>query len=141
MPLPDLCCCIDNYKQKVDMKQIALFLLMVLMPSSAFSQAEQYYMYNIAVLQGNIGTEWIKVKVDDGKTVKYVKDSTGVAVKFNTPAAVLMHFISEGWSLYDTGHQETGSASTVIYWILRRPCTKEEFMEAARNSMKKRKWQ
>ena len=52
------------------------------------------------------------------------KDADGNRIKFNTPAAALMYFISEGWDLYITGgtttggsFQGTGGTSTTSYWI------------------------
>ncbi len=106
------------------------------------------YLYNIVSIEGNINKEGIKVKVDDGKKVEKLKDENGKDVKFNTPAAALMYFIAQGWELYVNGSTVQGggtvvggvgssSSSTTIYWILRKPCTKEDFDKAVDEGIRK----
>jgi hypothetical protein len=62
---------------------------------------------------------------------------------FKTPAAVLMYFLSEGWEMYVNGSSTTGgsaggygSVSTAPYWIMRKPCTKEDFDTAVKTGIK-----
>lgn len=64
-------------------------------------------------------------------------------VRFTTPAGALMYFISQGWEMYLNGatsegasYNGTGSSSTSSYWILRKPCTKEEFDKAVKEAIK-----
>ena len=71
----------------------------------------------------------------------YEKDSKR---RFSTPAGALMYFISEGWEMYLNGATSQGAvaagygaSSTSSYWILRKPCTKEEFDKAVKDAIKK----
>lgn len=55
-----------------------------------------------------------------------------------------MYFISQGWEMYLNGAtsrgasiQGTGSSQTNSYWILRKPCSKEEFEKAVEAAKKK----
>ena len=128
----------------INMKKIALLLFIVIVPMFAFAQSKQYYLYNIVTFEGNFDKEGLKVKVDDGKTVEKLKDAKGNRIKFNTPAAALMYFFSQGWEMYLTGgtssgysYGGTGGSSTTSYWILRKPCAKEEFDKAVEEGIKK----
>ena len=105
---------------------------------------KRQYLYNIVTFEGNFDKEGIKVKVDDGKTVDKLKDDNGNRIKFKTPAAALMYFFSKGWDMYLTGdtssgssYSGTGSSYTTSYWILRKPCTKEEFDKTVKEGVKK----
>ena len=104
---------------------------------------QQYYKYIIVSITGNIKSEGVKVDLDDGQSVDKVKDKDGKKMTFKTPAAVLMYFISEGWEIYVNGASMsgssaggTGSVSTAPYWIMRKPCTKEEFDAAVKRGIK-----
>ena len=110
----------------------------------AFAQEKQHYLYNIVTFEGNFDKEGLKVKVDDGKTVEKLKDINGNRIKFNTPAAALMYFLSQGWEMYLTGgtssgssYGGTGSSSTTSYWILRKSCSKDVFDKAVEDGIKK----
>ena len=55
-----------------------------------------------------------------------------------------MYFISQGWEMYLNGatskgftYSGTGASSTSSYWIMRKPCTKEEFDKAIEAAKKK----
>ena len=118
-------------------KKIELVLFVLIVPMFASAQTKQYHLYNIVTFEGDFDKEGVKVKVDDGKTVEKLKDANGNRIKFNTPAAALMYFLSKGWDMYLTGgtssgssYGGTGSSSTTSYWILRKPCTKDEFDKA-----------
>ena len=124
-------------------KKIELVLFVLIVPMFASAQTKQYHLYNIVTFEGDFDKEGVKVKVDDGKTVEKLKDAKGNRIKFNTPAA-LMYFLSKGWDMYLTGgtssgssYGGTGSSSTTSYWILRKPCTKEEFDKAVEEGIKK----
>ena len=104
---------------------------------------QQYYKYIIVSITGNIKSEGVKVDLDDGQSVDKVKDKDGKKVIFKTPAAVLMYFISEGWEMYVSGSSTSGSSAsgfgsvtTAPYWIMRKPCTKEEFDAAVKRGVK-----
>ena len=59
-----------------------------------------------------------------------LKDSKGNKLTFNTPAAALMYLYSLGWELFVNGATSEGIwgiSDTTSYWIMRKPCTKEEF--------------
>ena len=134
-----------------------IFLLMVLMSVGMMAKAQnadhnpssngtekQYYIYNIVSFSGNIKSEGIKVEVDNGKSVDRLLDKDGNKIVFKTPAAALMYFFAEGWELYVNGATTSGSSasgtgvvSTTSYWIMRKPCTKEEFEKAVHEGRKK----
>lgn len=126
------------------MKKVLILILLVFSPLFMMAQNDDYYLYKIVTFDGNFDKEGLKVKVDDGKTVEKFKDADGNRIKFKTPAAALMYFISEGWDLYITGGtttggsvQGTGGMSTTSYWIFRKPCTKEVFEKAVEEGIKK----
>lgn len=88
--------------------------------------------------------EGFKVDLDNGKTIEKLKDKEGKKMKFKTPAAALMYFTSEGWELYVNGATSEGAIAngyggsiTTTYWIIRKPCTKEEFSKAVEEGIKK----
>ena len=54
-------------------------------------------------------------------------------MEFKTPAAALMYFEAKGWELYVSSSTTEGEmaagfgeSTSTCYWILRKPCTKEE---------------
>ena len=57
-------------------------------------------------IYGNLSKEGLKVNIDDGKSIERLKDANGDPIKFKTPAAALMYFLSEGWNLYINGRQQ-----------------------------------
>lgn len=123
-----------------------LFLFLLFIPLVAFCQTEekQYYLYNIVSFEGTFTKEDFKVYYDDGTEVKRLRDDKGEKMKFKTPAGALMYFLSQGWEMYLNGatsrgssFQGTGSSSTSSYWILRKPCSKEEFDKAVQNAIVK----
>ena len=67
-----------------------------------------------------------------------------VIYKSKTPAAALMYFISNGWELYVNGATSegsivygSGSSETTTYWIIRKPCSKEELEKAVEEGIRK----
>ena len=63
-------------------------------------------------------------------------------MKFKTPAGALMFFLSQGWEMYLNGATSNGSSTqgngflyTSSYWILRKPCSKEEFENAVQEAI------
>lgn len=128
------------------MKQLLLLTALMCLPVLAMAQTteKQYYIYNIITFSGNLKVEGFIVFVDDGKEIKKLKDDSGKTVKFNTPAAALMHFISRGWELYVSGATSTGAmysglgaVESTSYWIIRKPCTKEDFEQAVKDGIRK----
>ena len=126
------------------MKRIIIALLMFI-PLLGYSQTEEkYFIYNIVSFEGEFTKEDFKVYYDDGKEVKRLRNQDGDKMKFSTPAGVLMYFISQGWEMYLSGStskgssfQGTGSSRTSSYWIIRKPCSKEEFEKAAKEAVVK----
>lgn len=126
-------------------KSIIILIIMVALPLCASAQSNgQYYIYNIVNFEGKLKNEGFKVTVDNGKTIEKLRDENGKRIEFTTPAGALMYFISKGWELYLHGSTSEGgvfdgigASETNSYWILRKPCTKEEFDEAVSNSVKK----
>ena len=81
---------------------------------------------------------------DDGIEVKRLRNEEGGKARFSTPAGALMYFISQGWEMYLSGSTSEGSmaagygsSTTSSYWILRKPCTMEEFEKAVESAKKK----
>lgn len=133
-----------NYNFGVMKKCLLIFLLII--PLTGFCQSEdkQYYLYNIVSFEGNFTKEDFKVFYDDGVEVKRLRNDKGDKMKFKTPAGALMYFLSQGWEMYLNGATSEGSSfngsggsTTSSYWILRKPCTKEEFEKAVEESIAK----
>ena len=127
------------------MKKLIITLLFII-PLMGYSQTaeEQYFLYNIVSFEGDFKKEEFKVFYDDGIEVKRLRNEKGEKVRFSTPAGALMYFISQGWEMYLNGatsegssFRGTGGSSTSSYWILRKPCTKEEFEKAVEAAKKK----
>ena len=120
------------------MKKI-LFMLMLCFTLMASAQTNDHYILNIVIMEGDISQEGLKVKVDNGKKVEKLKNDKGKDMEFNTPAAALMYFISQGWEICEN---ETtfnyGTFSPSLYWIIKKPCTKEEFDKAVGDGIKKK---
>ncbi|MBR1596833.1 MAG: hypothetical protein IJ665_09130 [Phocaeicola sp.] len=128
------------------MKKALLLLAVVCLPlfASAQTTEKQYYIYNIISFSGNFKNEGVRVDIDDGKTVEKLKDSDGNKMKFTTTAAALMYILSQGWEIYINGSTTEGAvvngvggSSTTSYWIMRKPCTKEEFEKAVEEGIRK----
>ena len=118
------------------MKRLLLLLVLLFLPLIVSAQAveNQYYIYNIITFSGSLKNEGFRVDVDNGKTIEKLKESKGERMQFDTPAAALMYLYSLGWELYVNGATTsgasvngTGGSSTTSYWIIRKPCTKDEF--------------
>ena len=125
-------------------KFILSFLMFIPLIGHCQTEQEKYYLYNIVSFEGDFTKEDFKVYYDDGKEVKRLRNDKDNKVKFSTPAGALMYFISEGWEMYLNGatskghsYQGTGSSNTSSYWILRKPCAKEEFEKAVKEAVKK----
>lgn len=129
-------------------KLLLLILISFPLLASAQTKEKQYYIYNIITFSGSLRKEEFKVDIDDGKTIEKLKDSKGNKMKFKTPAAALMYLYSLGWELYVNGATTSGSgisingtgstsSNTTSYWIMRKPCTKEEFDKAVENGIVK----
>lgn len=123
-----------------------LIALLFMIPVIGHCQTgdEKYYLYNIVSFVGDFTKEDFKVYYDDGIEVKRLRNDKGEKMKFSTPAGALMYFISQGWEMYLNGATSegasfngTGESSTSSYWILRKPCTKEEFEKAVESAQKK----
>lgn len=128
------------------MKKIFLLLAFLSLPLFVFSQQteKQYYIYNIITFSGSLKNEGFKVNIDNGQTIRKLRDADGNKINFKTPAAALMYFYNEGWELFVTGgtssgssYNGTGSSSTTSYWIIRKPCTKEVFEKTVWEGIKK----
>ena len=128
------------------MKKVLLLLALISLPLLAFAQnpEEQDYIYNIVTFSGSLKNEGFRVDLDNGKEILKLRDKDGNKMKFNTPAAALMYLVSEGWELYVNGatsqgysYNGTGGSNTTSYWIIRKPCTKEEFDKAVAEGIRK----
>lgn len=126
------------------MKKILFLVAMTCLPLliSAQTEEKQYYIYNIVTFDGSLKNEGFRMDLDNGKEIQKLRDKDGNKMKFNTPAAALMYLISEGWELYKNGATYTNftdidANGTTSYWIIRKPCTKEEFEKAVEEGVKK----
>lgn len=127
------------------MKKVLLLLMILAMPLLSNAQeVKHYYIYNIVNFEGTLKNEGFKVTVDNGKTIEKLRDENGKRIVFTTPAGALMYFISKGWELYSHGSTTEGAvfngageSESSTYWILRRPCTKEEFDKTVNDAVKK----
>lgn len=128
------------------MKKTLLLLALICLPMfvSAQEAEKQYYIYNIVSFSGSVKNEGFRVDVDNGREIEKLKDKDGNKMKFNTPAAALMYLNSLGWELYFNGATVsggssggTGGTSTSSYWVMRKPCTKEEFENAVKDGIRK----
>lgn len=123
------------------MKNTFLSFIFLLITVSLYAQQEekQYYKYNIFSFS-NITNKSLTIDVDNGNTIEKIKDNKGKKIWFKTPAAALNYIMSLGWEFYIQGEssgstfQGTGNAST-IYWIMRKPCSKEEFEKTIQNGI------
>ena len=114
---------------------ISMVLLFIPLLLSAQTDNKQYYIYNIVNFNGNIKSKEFTLDIDNGKEITRLKDKDGNKIKFSTPAAALMYLIAEGWELYINGSINNGGVAigntiandSNLYWIIRKPCTKEEF--------------
>ena len=97
---------------------------------------QQYYMYNVVTFPGSMNNGGFDVDIDDGKSIKTLKGKDGKKIKFRTPAAALMYFISEGWELYFKGDTSFPNDLKMTYWVIRKPCTKAEFDAAVKEGIK-----
>ena len=126
------------------MKKLLLIMLLFF-PLIGYCQTteEKYYIYNIVSFEGSFTKEDFKVYYDDGIEVKRLRNDKESKVRFSTPAGALMYFMSQGWEMYMDGstskgasYNGTGSTTTSTYWILRKPCSKEEFEKAVEDAVK-----
>jgi hypothetical protein len=127
------------------MKKIIVLLMMIapFVCQAQTTDEKKYYIYNIVSFEGDFTKEGFKVYYDNGVKVKRLRNEEGEKARFSTPAGALMYFISQGWEMYLNGStskgssfQGTGSSTTSSYWILRKPCTKEEFEKAVEAAIK-----
>ena len=129
------------------MKKALLIAIVCSLPLFAYTQTveKEYYIYNVVKLSGHLEKRGFKVKLDDGRSVKTMKDAEGYKIKFRTPAAVLTYLASEGWELYVNDFSILGNryegkkgSKTESSWVIRKACTKEE-LDAALDRGVKRK--
>ena len=127
------------------MKKIIVLLMMIapFVCQAQTTEEKKYYIYNIVSFEGDFTKEGFKVYYDNGVKVKRLRNEEGEKARFSTPAGALMYFISQGWEMYLNGSTSkgssfhgTGSSTTSSYWILRKPCTKEEFEKAVEAAIK-----
>lgn len=98
---------------------------------SAQTEEKQYYIYNIFSLPSNLTSHTAYyLTVDDGMLIYMLRDENDKRIKFNTPAAALMYLFSMGWELY-----QTCTTQDQLCWIMRRPCTKDEFDKAVKKGI------
>lgn len=126
------------------MKRLISIILVMMFSLCSYCQTtdKQYYIYNIISFDGNLKNEGFKVDIDDGKKIEKLKDAEGNTIKFKTPAAALMYLYSLGWELFINGATSEGmifngggGSHTTSYWIIRKPCSKEDFEKAVQDGL------
>ena len=130
------------------MKKVLLIVFVCCLPLLAYTQTteNEHYIYNVVKLSGNLEKRGFKVKLDNGKNIKKIKDCDGHKIKFRTPAALLTYLTSEGWELYENGSNILGNRyewkknnKTESSWIIRKSCTKEELDSFLNQGVKRKK--
>ena len=125
------------------MKKAVLLLTLVALPLFSFAQneVEQHYLYNIVTIKGGLNKKGFNAKMDNGVTIGKLKDEDGKKLKFRTPAAALLYLGSQGWELCQEGATSMSTngkyKNTDLYWIIRKPCTKEELDLAVEAGLKR----
>lgn len=121
-------------------------IFLILFLSIGMQAQVPVYRYIIAQPDGNIFSDKIQLKIDDGIEIRKVKDDEGKTITFKSAAAGLMYLTLQGWELMSnytnisgSSSNGTGSTSTNNYWILRKPSTREEVQEIVNKSIKKKK--
>ena len=101
--------------------------------ADSLAEVKPYFIYQIVSFDGGFKYEGVKVRVDNGESIKKLKDKHGENIVFKTLAAALMYFLNEGWELYINGSTVSTSITNEIrgnysnsYWIFRKPCSREE---------------
>lgn len=132
------------YTNKNFMREALLSLVIICLPLFALAQTaeKQHYIYNIVSFEGGWIDQYIRIKLDNGKEIKTLRDKAGNKMKFNTPAAAFMYLTSEGWELYFnvTSNATSYTKNTLSFsscWIIRKPCTKEELDKAVDEGIRK----
>lgn len=127
------------------MKHFILLILFLAIGTGMQAQLP-VYRYIIAQPDGNIFSDKIQLKIDDGTEIRKVKDEEGKTITFKSAAAGLMYLTLQGWELISnytnvsgSSASGTGSTSTDNYWIFRKPSTVEEVQEIVNKSIKKKK--
>lgn len=115
------------------MKKTLCILLMSLLSISTYAQEKNepvVYKYIVVEVTGQFLYTKCRVYVDDGtRETKQKYKNNRKAYTFETHAAALDYFTYHGWELVGNNnntHGAAGVSSTSIYWILRKPSTKEE---------------
>lgn len=127
------------------MKKALLIAIVCCVPLFAYTQTTEHYIYNVVKLSGHLEKRGFKVKLDDGRAVKKMKDADGYKIKFRTPASVLTYLASEGWELYVNDFSILGNryegkkgSKTESSWVIRKACTKEELDAALARGVKRK---
>lgn len=129
-----------------NLKYPVLALTFMLHTQCIFAQPDnaenQHYIYNTVSFYSDLRDTYIYVCVDDGQSIHYLKDDQGNSLQFKTPAAIMMYLESKGWEFSSNGTSTSfkiekgeGSSSNLTYWIIRKPCTKEELETAVTNGI------
>ena len=124
------------------MKNLIFILLVSFFSISTYAQEKSeptIYKYIVVEVKGQFLYTKCRVYVDDGrlKTKQNYKNNKK-AYTFETHAAALDYFTCHGWELVGNNnntHGYAGTSSTSIYWILRKPSTKEEIGNILKESV------
>ena len=122
----------------MNMKRLLLILFLCIpLVTNAQTEEKPYYIYNIVYINVGLTKVGFTVDIDNGQTTERLKDKDGKTIKFKTPAAVLNYLYSLGWEIYVNGNYKANHESNEYYWIMRKPCTKEEFEKTLEEGIKK----
>jgi len=124
------------------MRNLLFILLVSFFSISTYAQEKNestIYKYIVVEVKGQFLYTKCRVYVDDGRlTTKKNYKNNRKAYTFETHAAALDFFTYHGWELVgnsNSTHGYAGTSSTSIYWILRKPSTKEEIENILKESI------
>lgn len=134
-----------NFLHLNNMKKIfVIFFSLLCLNAQAQVQDLIYYRYILAEPQGKLFSDKCKLRIDDGIKPTKEKGEKGETITFNSYAAALMYLTSQGWELVSNYSTVRGGVAngyggtyTSTYWILRRPCSKEEVQDIVNKSLVK----
>ena len=121
---------------------LSLFLFVTLSVSAQNTEQLQYVYHFVEAVRMPLSSYYL-VTVDNGVDIQKLQDAEGKNIKFKTPAGVLTYLSYQGWEFYQSvsstdGYVRngTGDSSSSVFWIIRKPVTKEDAAKAVKAAIK-----
>lgn len=114
---------------------ISFVFLLTFVSLCAQENQETYYQYGLARIYQAKKKQGYQILFDNGMSKSYLKGADGQMLYFHTSSGALNYLASCGWQLdkiaaetvsYDTSGLFGVDTHTRTYYIMRKPCTKEE---------------